>query len=209
MSSRVKYTIGIDEVGRGALAGPLTVGAVLIPRGFRMSRKRGMPLRDSKRLSHIQRERWVAHLREQPKIAYVTARVRPKTIDRVNVTHAANVAAARACKKILTYHNIPLHSARVCLDGGLFLDPKTFPELQKMRLRTITRGDEKVNAIKLASIVAKVSRDRYMRRLHNEYPVYRFDAHKGYGTKTHIRAVLVSGPSDVHRLTFLKKYIKV
>jgi ribonuclease HII len=208
MKSRARYVIGIDEVGRGALAGPLTVGAVVIPAGFRVPKGRDVPpLRDSKRLSRRQRELWVEKLKKCEDVAFVTARIKSKTIDRLNVSHAANVAAARACERTIALSCAAPSSFNVYLDGGLYLDKRTSPELVKLKAKTIVRGDEKINAIKLASITAKVSRDRYMVRLGRQYPKYGFDIHKGYGTKKHIRAIRRHGPSDVHRLTFLKNYL--
>lgn len=207
---RHSYIIGIDEVGRGALAGPLTVGAVIIPIGFRPPRRSGLPpLRDSKRLSPRQRKIWVKHLEKCDVVSCVTARVTAGTVDRMNVSRAANIAAARACEKIIAGTGKPPTSFRVYLDGGLYLDPKTAPELEKLKSNTVVKGDEKINAIKLASIVAKVSRDRSMTRLGRRYPWYGFHMHKGYGTKKHIASIRRHGPSEIHRLTFVRNFVKV
>ncbi|MEK9194630.1 MAG: ribonuclease HII, partial [Patescibacteria group bacterium] len=92
-------------------------------------------------------------------------------------------------------------NSKVYLDGGLYLN--NFPKPRTLKPKTLVKGDEKINAIKLASIAAKVTRDRYMVKLHKKYPRYRFNEHKGYGTKKHMRAIRKYGPSEVHRLTFV------
>ncbi|MCP6720441.1 MAG: ribonuclease HII [Patescibacteria group bacterium] len=194
-----KFIIGIDEVGRGALAGPVVVAAVIIPKTLRLrSRKLGR-LRDSKRLTPRRREIWFDYLSEHPSIFYAVARTAPGVIDRVNVTEAANIAATRAFKKLLANHKGVTNKLKVFLDGGLYLRGTPNPPTTK----TLVRGDEKINAIKLASIIAKVIRDHYMVRLHKKHPVYSFHKHKGYGTKKHKNAIKKHGPSPTHRLTFL------
>ena len=198
-----RFIIGIDEVGRGALAGPVVVAAVIIPRALRF-RSRGLGrLKDSKQLTPRKREDWFNYLKEHPKIFYAIARIAPDVVDKINVTEAANLAATRAFVKLISNFQsagrriIP----KVYLDGGLYIQKK--PLTANYKLQTIIKGDEKINAIKLASIIAKVSRDNHMTRLHEKYPVYSFHQHKGYGTKKHKRAIKRHGASEFHRLTFL------
>lgn len=198
--ARQQYIVGIDEVGRGALAGPVTVAAVAVPTGsgFRLP-KSNIQLRDSKKLTPKQRGKWFDYLKGHPKIQYALARVYPRTIDRINITRAANLAALRAFAKLTTNCSLLPANFRVLLDGGLYLGNKKQPK----NVRTVIKGDEKMNSIKLASILAKVSRDRLMRKLAKKYPKYGFEIHKGYGTKAHRLAIKKHGPSRMHRLTFI------
>lgn len=179
------YVIGIDEAGRGPLAGPLVVAGILTR--FNLVRFRG--IRDSKKLSAKQREEWFAKLTHDPKITWATARIAPKTIDRIHIARAANLGALRVFKKLAK------RRAHVLLDGSLML-PKHISQ------KTIIRGDEKVPIIAAASIIAKVTRDRIMRQLHTKYPVYRFDIHKGYGTQMHRTCIRRFGYCPIHRASF-------
>ncbi len=198
--------IGIDEVGRGPLAGPVVVAAVALPSQYRVSSLRFknmiIPLRDSKQLTAPQREEWVAWIKRNSAIQYAIARCTPKTIDAINITRAANRAAYAAYKKLnnkLITKNHALKT-RILLDGGLHL-PKRIPHT------AIVKGDEKIPAIALASIIAKVTRDRYMEKKHDAWPRYHFNAHKGYGTAAHLSAIKRHGPCPLHRLTFITKFV--
>ena len=198
----LKYTIGLDEVGRGALAGPVTVGAVVLGAGTRLKTvAAGLPLRDSKKLTPRQREEWVRRLKMSGTVPYAFASVSAKRIDRVNISRAANIAAGAALRRVCAAHGIDLGQARVFLDGGLFLPDGAFGPV---RARTVIKGDEKIPAISLASIVAKVHRDRLMVRRHSKFPEYGFAKHKGYGTRAHIRLVKRRGLSPMHRKTFCR-----
>ncbi len=194
------YIVGIDEVGRGCLAGPVTVAAVAIPVGLKIIRGK---LRDSKKLSAKQREEIFALIKKSPEVLRARANVYPKVIDRINISQAANLAATRAFKKLISTHGLSGHGLKVFLDGGLFLN------LDLQNMKTVVKGDEKINAIKLASIVAKVGRDRIISRNHRDFPQYGFADHKGYGTQAHIKAIRRHGPSILHRLTFIKNFYKV
>lgn len=203
---RPKYIIGIDEVGRGSLAGPVAVSAVCVPRAFRVAareRKIGT-LRDSKKLSAAQRERWFEYFCSHKKIKYAVAQVHSKAIDAINISRAANRAAGRAFKLLRARHGIDVKKCAVFLDGGLYLNSKK-ASIEEYGARTIIKGDEKIIAVKIASIIAKVVRDRGMKKLSKKFPRYSFEIHKGYGTKRHIAAIKRFGPSPVHRLTFLQK----
>lgn len=202
----LKVIIGIDEVGRGPLAGPIVVAAVAIPLNIKLARllqsghqplrlyRRGKKfwLKDSKKLTPHQRLICYQHLKNHSSIQFAIARVSSKMIDQINIAKAANRAVYRAYKKLNC-------SGRVLLDGGLKLPPK-------IKHRTIIRGDQKYNAIKLASIVAKVDRDKIMVRLHKRYPHYAFNEHKGYGTKKHLEALKKYGACPEHRQTFLTNF---
>ena len=193
------HTIGIDEVGRGALAGPIVVAAVSIPKGFYPRRTTLPKLRDSKKLNSTQRFLWFQYIKDHPKIAYSTARIYPRKIEKINIANCANLAAYRTFQKL----NSAPRGVSVLLDGSLYLGSKFD---QPAFAKTITRGDEKFVVIKLASIVAKVTRDRYMIKLSQRYPQYYFHLHKGYGTLAHRKMLRRFGPADTHRLTYLRNY---
>jgi ribonuclease HII len=198
----MRYVIGIDEVGRGALAGPVVVAAVAIPGAFRAVRNKALgPLRDSKKLTPKAREAWFAHLAQNPRISYALARVYPRGVERLNISRAANLAAFRAFERLTLRHQASGGRHQVFLDGGLYIKNKAVSGT--LGARTVTRGDEKIEAIAIASIIAKVSRDRFMARLARRHPAYGFEVHKGYGTAAHRAALARHGPCDAHRLTFL------
>jgi ribonuclease HII len=186
-----EYIIGIDEVGRGPLAGPVMVAALAMPISLKID-----DLRDSKALTEFQREEWFEWLSLHPEIKYEVAQVSPLVIDRINITQAANLAATRAYKKL----NMP---GFVILDGGLKLNISSGVNFQ-----TIIKADERYDCVKLASIAAKVLRDRLMKRYHKIYPQFGFDRNKGYGTEEHLAALISNGKSPLHRNTFLKKILE-
>jgi ribonuclease HII len=195
------YTIGIDEVGRGPLAGPVVVAAVALPSGIRLKPGNGrLPLKDSKKLTALQRNRWQEHLCSQPEIFFSVAYSYPPIIDRINISRAANSAACRAYLRVLKNLGIGISRAPAYLDGGLYLGNGK----RRLAAKTVIKGDEKINSIKAASIIAKVSRDRAMVRLAKQYPRYGFEIHKGYGTRRHMRALKKYGASKAHRKSFLK-----
>jgi ribonuclease HII len=201
----MKWVIGIDEVGRGALAGPVTVAAAMLaldPRG-RVAYAPFRSLKDSKKLSAPRREFWERELRGNAGVRFAIARVYPRGIERLNISAAANRAAQNACARLLKDHKIRPDTA-VYLDGGLYFGSK-IRQKELVNAKTVIKGDERFPAVAAASIIAKVSRDRFMTRLAKQYPAYGFDVHKGYGTAAHRRAIKKHGPCDAHRLTFLGK----
>ena len=218
MMKKHSNIIGIDEVGRGPLAGPVTAAAIMPPRNFQslisnFQKKYKIKLKDSKKLSSKQREKWFKWVRIR-KIPYAISSVSPKIIDKINISQAANLAATRAFKKVYKLISYKFKSSKninVFLDGGLHLNIKnnnlkTYKLIRRpANLQTIIRGDEKIPAITLASIVAKVHRDKYMKKMHKKYPKYFFDKHKGYGTKLHYKMIKKYGVSSIHRKSFLKK----
>ncbi len=189
------YIIGIDEVGRGSLAGPVMVAAVALS-----VKKRFKNLRDSKKLSPKAREQWFRVIKSEKEIFYAVCRVTPKKIDEINISASANLAATRAFIKLIKNSKFKTENYKIFLDAGLSLSKSL--NLKFHIPNSIIKGDEKINAIKLASIVAKVTRDKYMVKLHKLYPKYGFNIHKGYGTKRHLRAIKKYGISNVHRCTF-------
>lgn len=191
--------IGIDEVGRGPLAGPVVVACVALPDSINLESS-GLPLRDSKKLTAIQRTTWNAWIRSEPAIRFCITRSTPRTIDRINISQAANHAAYRAYKKVMSSLPTTHYPLPTLLDAGIKL-PKTIPQ------QAIIKGDEKIPAIALASILAKVARDGFMERMHRRYPAYNFKENKGYGTAVHIKALKRHGPCPLHRLTFIKNLV--
>jgi ribonuclease HII len=203
------FIIGVDEVGRGPLAGPVTVCGVLITSNFdpRRINKRN-PLRDSKKLSKLQRDKWFSCIKKEKNILFSLKSVSPGVIDRINITRSANRAATRVVKELCEKIKHDKSHIYVYLDGGLHIEKKTLDSINipPGHIKTVIKGDEKIPAISLASIIAKVKRDTYMDRLHEKYPNYGFDVHKGYGTKKHRRAIQRYGPSKAHRLTFIRNF---
>jgi len=195
-----KYIIvGIDEAGRGPLAGPVAVGGVLAiaktnreVQNFKFLKN----IKDSKKLSAKQREEWAKIIKNN--FEYKVAMVGAETIDRIGINRAIRLAIARVLRKILrdiTSATAPTISHLVLLDG-LLRAPKHYNQ------QTITKGDEKIPLISAASIIAKVARDKKMKHLHEIYPEYCFDKHKGYGTKLHYKKIKKFSPSSCHRQSY-------
>ena len=213
----MRYIIGIDEVGRGPLAGPIVVAAALIPAGWRPRRSgERTDLRDSKALTASQRESWNSYLISHPKVRVRMVEVRARKIDEVNIARAANMAARKACERLLFETGIDPSSCTVYLDGGLYISRSAGPRKRALvqteeaffagrsvLSQTVVKGDEIVPAIRIASICAKVRRDSLMVKLAKKYPGYGFERHKGYGTKAHYAALKKLGISKLHRLTFV------
>jgi ribonuclease HII len=195
-SPQFRYFVGIDEAGRGPLAGPVSVGAVLAPIRLLL-----LPyfekVRDSKKLSPQKRREIFYRLQEESKkgnIVYAHSLVGSCGIDRDGITASIRCAIARTLKKLL--------ETLILLDGGLRA-PRVFSFQE-----TIIRGDEKESLIALASIVAKVKRDEKMERLSEQYPQYGFELHKGYGTTLHRKLIKKHNPSPIHRISFLGNILK-
>lgn len=186
--------VGIDEAGRGPLAGPVAVGACRI---FAKDTKRFAGFRDSKQLSEKAREEWLLRMRNWKKesvIDFAVCFASAQIIDKRGITFAVRDALRRALIKLAP----DPAKTKVLLDGGL-----KAPEIFKNQ-QTIVKGDGKEPAIALASIAAKVSRDRLMKRLAKKYPSYSFEVHKGYGTAIHRTAIRVFGLSPEHRISFCR-----
>ncbi len=194
-----KFVIGIDEAGRGPLAGPVSVGAVAVKKTIYNSRpkKEFKGIRDSKKLSEKEREKWFTKLKkfkDEKVINYAVSFSSAKVIDEKGIVFAIRRALARSLKKL----NLRPGACEVLLDGSLYA-PKEYKNQ-----KTIIHGDDKIPLISSASIIAKVSRDRKMKRFAKKYPKYNFEKHKGYGTKAHYRAIKKHGLSEIHRRSFLK-----
>ncbi len=207
--SDIKYIIGIDEAGRGPIAGPVAVGACMIKsdsiddisKELIEGLMRGK-LKDSKKLSEKKRAEiftWVQTKQEAGQLSFVVSMGASNTIDNVGIVPTIK----RGISKVLTQLVKGSESdVRVLLDGGL-----RAPEVFKHQ-ETIVRGDEREVVISLASIVAKVTRDEYMKKLGEKYKRegkdYKFERHKGYGTKAHYKAIGEYGLCSEHRRSFCK-----
>ena len=187
---RIAVVIGVDEAGRGPLAGPVVVAAVSLPK---VPSKLLRQVRDSKLMTPKSRTRLFGVIRSQA-IAISVAWEHPRGIDRQNILRASLSAMARAARRAAAKSGIePL---LVLVDG-----PFRFPG-DALAQRPIKGGDRKSLCIAAASVVAKVLRDRWMRRLAKRHPGYGFALHKGYGTRQHVRALKKLGPCKAHRLTY-------
>jgi len=194
-----KYLIGIDEVGRGPIAGPVAVGAFLFPNIE--SRKLFSGVKESKQLNEKKREVWYADILDAKKKGLVDFAVTfqsEKVIDTKGLSFAIKNALKLSINKIVKKNKIKASEVLVLLDGGLKA-PVEFIHQQ-----TIIKGDAKEKVIALASICAKVERDRVMRMWAKKFPQYGFDVHKGYGTRRHYSAISKHGLTSLHRKSFLK-----
>lgn len=194
LSKRVLFSIGIDEVGRGPIAGPVAVGAfVFLKPG---ARKLFRGVKESKQLSEAKREAWFARIQSAQRSGQVNFSVTfqsEKIIDTKGLSYAIKTALLTSLYAL----KIKPERARVLLDGGLKA-PANYANQ-----KTIIKGDEKEMVIALASICAKVLRDRKMNLLAKKYPKYGFEKHKGYGTRAHYQAIKKYGMLKTHRRSFL------
>jgi len=174
---------GVDEAGRGPLAGPVVAAAVMLDPGKPIE-----GLRDSKKLSARARERLADEIRNNA-AAWCVAEASVAEIDRLNILHATMLAMQRAVA------GLQRSPDEVWVDGN------RCPEWA-WRSQAVVKGDDKVASIAAASILAKTARDHYMRRLHDEYPAYGFDRHMGYGTAAHLAALKAHGACPQHRRSF-------
>jgi ribonuclease HII len=174
---------GVDEAGRGPLAGPVSAAAVILDPARPIA-----GLADSKKLSEKQRDRLAPLIREQA-LAWCVAYAEPCEIDEINILQATLLAMTRAVE------GLSLRPQQVLVDG-LYCPDTGIPS------EAIVKGDSKVQAISAASILAKTARDEIMLQMHQRYPQYGFDAHKGYPTAVHLAALRTHGVLDIHRLSF-------
>lgn len=189
--------VGLDEVGRGSLAGSVVVcAATYLKEGdidsnlLRISRS----IKDSKELSPNQREEFYKELNRHPKIEWVTRRVSEKVIDRVNILEATKIAMKRAVKGLREKLKDKKIKSLI-IDGNFKID-SSIPQ------KSITKADQKVFSVAAASVIAKVTRDRMMIRYDKKYPVYYFGKHKGYPTQLHRKLLIKYGPCKIHRKSF-------
>ncbi len=180
---------GIDEVGRGPLAGPVVAGAVVFPRWFKPDGGVLEELNDSKKLSARVREQLTREIKNHA-LGWAVAAVEPDMIDRINILQATMLAMNHAVE------SLPVIPELLLVDGNRFKTNLTIP------YTTIVKGDSKVFSIAAASVLAKTHRDGIMAAYSAEWPEYGFERHVGYGTREHVRAIIEHGRCPIHRKSF-------
>ena len=183
----VNLICGVDEAGRGPLAGPVCAAAVILPKELDIP-----SLNDSKKLSDKRRRELFPIIKEQS-IAYGIAMVDHETIDQINILQATYLAMKQAIAQLAVKPELALVDGNRSGDFGVDVE-------------TVVHGDSLSASIAAASVLAKVTRDDYMLEMAQRYPGYGFEIHKGYGTKAHYEALRLMGSSPIHRMTFLRKF---
>jgi ribonuclease HII len=184
-STGIPLVAGIDEAGRGPLAGPVVAAAAVLPAEFSLA-----GLNDSKQLTEAVREQFFEALTAPGKlVCYSVGLAEPAEIDRLNILRATFLAMERAVTAL------PLRPDHLLIDG---LPVPGFQQPQT----AIVGGDAKSMSIAAASVIAKVTRDRMMKKWHSEFPLYDFDQNKGYGTRAHLESLQIHGPCPIHRRSF-------
>ncbi len=178
-----RFICGIDEAGRGPLAGPVVAAAVILPQNCVMQ-----GLRDSKKLSARRREFFFDEIYKKAQ-AVAVGIVDNETIDKINILQATLLAMRQAFESLLIKPDV------------LLIDALTLPEIE-IPQQGIIHGDDRSISIAAASVIAKVTRDRLMCEYHEQFPAYQFHRHKGYGTREHLQNIKVYGPCPLHRKTF-------
>lgn len=184
-----KYICGIDEAGRGPLAGPVVVASVIMPKDSMIE-----GVNDSKKVSEKKREKLYEEITKEA-ISYGVAIIDQNEIDRINILNATKHGLTTSIKELKVKPDI------ILVDALTKIDTCGIP------YNSIIKGDAKSYSIAAASIIAKVTRDRIMRQWDEVYPQYGFAKHKGYGTAAHIAAIKENGICPLHRLSFVKKFI--
>ena len=183
----IRVICGVDEAGRGPLAGPVCAAAVILPPNVEIS-----GLNDSKKLTDKRRRELFPMIKEQA-IAYGIGLADHQEIDEINILQATYLAMERALAQLSVQPELALIDGNRAKDFGI-------------PVQTVVKGDSLSASIAAASILAKVTRDDLMLEAAKQYPAYQFEVHKGYGTKAHYAALTDHGPSPIHRMTFLKKF---
>lgn len=189
LSNGYKIICGVDEAGRGPLAGPVYAAAVILPEGHIVD-----GVNDSKKLSEKKREILFDRIINEC-VCYSVGTASEKEIDEINILQATYLAMKRAVDSLEIVPQLAL------------IDGNRIPSLTSTDARAIVKGDAKSASIACASIIAKVSRDRYMLEMAEKYPEYQFEKHKGYGTKLHYEMIEKYGICEIHRKSFLKKVL--
>lgn len=188
MNKGFKTVCGVDEAGRGPLAGPVYAAAVIFPVGTEIA-----GLNDSKKLSEKKREELFDIINDVA-ISVSVGTASEKEIDEINILNATFLAMKRAVE------GLEISPDYAIIDGN------RAPNLE-IPTETVVKGDGKVMSVAAASIIAKVSRDRFMLKMAEQYPEYQFEKHKGYGTRLHYEMIEKYGVSSIHRKSFLKKVL--
>ena len=188
--NNIEYICGIDEAGRGPLAGPVVVGAVILPKDSFIE-----GVNDSKKISEKKREKIYEQILEEA-ISYSVGIVDQKTIDEINILNATKLGVKIALEGLKQRPDV------IMVDALNNMDTLGIPYI------SVVKGDAKNYSIAAASIIAKVTRDRIMNEWDEIYPIYGFSKHKGYGTAEHIRIIKENGPCILHRKSFIKNFVK-
>ena len=183
----IEIICGVDEAGRGPLAGPVCAAAVILPKGLEIP-----GLNDSKKLTDKKRRELMPIIQQQA-LAYGIAFATHEEIDQINILQATFLAMERALSQLKIKPDLALIDGNRQKDFGISVE-------------TVVKGDSRSANIAAASVLAKVTRDDYMEAMAKEYPGYGFEIHKGYGTKAHYEALRNLGASPIHRRSFLKKF---
>ena len=186
----IEYICGIDEAGRGPLAGPVVVGAVNMPKDSFIE-----GVNDSKKISEKKREKIYDQILEEA-IAYSIGVIDRQTIDDINILNATKLGVKQAVGSLKQRPDV------IMVDALNNMDTLGIPYI------SVVKGDAKNYSIAAASIIAKVTRDRIMKEWDEIYPIYGFSKHKGYGTAEHIRIIKENGPCILHRKSFIKNFVK-
>lgn len=184
-SQGYKNIAGIDEVGRGPLAGPVVAAACILPEKFFIK-----GINDSKKISEQVRERIYDKLITHKDVLYALAIIEASIIDQINIHQASLLAMKQAVQKL------------IIVPDYLLFDGAQHPIIENIPFTAMPKGDALCISVAAASIIAKVTRDRIMNDYHKKYPEYGFDEHKGYGTEKHRKALIEHGPSPIHRKSF-------
>jgi ribonuclease HII len=199
------FIVGLDEVGRGPLAGPVVAGAVSLSSDFKIIKG----INDSKKISEKQRKYFYEILTNNKDIKWGIGIVSEKVIDKINILEATKLAMLKAIEDL--QKRAELEKIKTCadfllIDGNFKLN---FNEAEFTKngfvvpkQKSIIKGDQKVFSVSCASIIAKIYRDNLMDKYHKKYPEYGFDKHKGYGTEMHIKNIKKFGPCEIHRKSF-------
>lgn len=188
-----KYVVGLDEAGRGPLAGPVVAGAVvLLNSKFQIT---NIGVNDSKKLTPEQREKVYNYFKKNPSIEWGIGIVSEKVIDKINILEATKLAMIKAVGDLEKKLRKPAVQLILVIDGNIELDTD-------ISQKSIIKADQKVFSCALASIFAKVTRDKMMQKEHKKYPKYGFNQHKGYGTALHFKMLKKHGPCKIHRKSF-------
>lgn len=217
-----EWVIGLDEAGKGPLAGPVTAAAVVVRKTL-ISKSQFPKINDSKKLTERQRKFFYGIITHHDAIYWGVGIVSEKTIDNINILQASKLAMQKALGNLERKYSLKLglnpqkkigkgakdglcHNLRRCGNYGtgesFLLIDGNFKINSIVPQKSIVRGDEKVFSIAAASIIAKVTRDMIMQKIHRKYPEYGFDRHKGYGTALHIKRLASLGPCKIHRKSF-------
>lgn len=188
-----KIVVGVDEVGRGCLAGPVTSAAVILP--DELSQEFRDIVKDSKKLTEKKRK-LAFELIKKEALEWSVFFVDEGTIDDLNILNATHKSMHNALELL------PTKPELILVDGD------SFPNYKDIEHKTVIKGDNKYYCIAAASIVAKVSRDDYMSKLHEEHPLYGWNTNKGYGSKKHRDSIITNGVTKYHRKSFLKKILQ-